>query len=141
MVMYYELGLVLEYKLGGAVRVYFSIEIEDLVANAMIEVLRRSGRRFITYREIEAYGMEVIQILKERGERAVLVLSREKTRAFLRNYAEYFEESVKENGRGVKLKEGKGAGDLIQQFRGYLALNVLLAFMNQRSTRLLGAQV
>ena len=85
--------------------------------------------------------MEVIQILKERGERAVLVLSREKTRAFLRNYAEYFEESVKENGRGVKLKEGKGAGDLIQQFRGYLALNVLLAFMNQRSTRLLGAQV
>jgi len=41
--------------------------------------------------------------------------------------------------RGIRLKSGKEVEDLIQQFRGYLALDVLLAFMDQRSVQVLGA--
>ena len=98
----------------------FYIGIEDLAANAMIEMLKKDGRRFLTYNEIEMYGAEVVQILRENGEKAVLILSRENTDALFRNYSEFLE-------------------DLIQQFRGYLALDVLLAFMNQRSVNVLGA--
>ena len=38
----------------------------------------------------------------------------------------------------VSLKNEKRTEDLIQQFRGYLALDVLLAFMNERSIQALG---
>ena len=76
----------------------FYIGIEDLAANALIETLKKNDRRFLTYHEIESYGAEVVQILQENGE------------------------------KGISLKEGKEAEDLIQQFRGYLALDVLLAF-------------
>ena len=57
------------------------IGIEDLAANAMIEMLKKGGQRFLTYNEIEMYGAEVVQILRENGEKAVLILSRENTDA------------------------------------------------------------
>lgn len=116
----------------------FYIGIEDLTANAMIEVLKKGGQRFITYKEIEMYGAEVVQILTEKGEKAVLILSRENTNALFRNYSDFFKESEQDGKRGIELKEGKEVGDLIQQFRGYLALDVLLAFMNKRSVQVLG---
>lgn len=117
----------------------FYIGIEDLAANAMIEMLKKGERRFLTYDEIEMYGAEVVQILKENGEKAVLILSRENTDALFRNYSDFFEEGEQDGKKGVKLKIGKEIDDLIQQFRGYLALDVLLAFMNQRSVQVLGA--
>ncbi len=116
----------------------FYIGIEDLAANAMIEMLKKGGQRFLTYDEIEMYGAEVIQILKENGEKAVLILSRENTDALFRNYSEFFEEGDQNGKKGIKLKAEKEVDDLIQQFRGYLALDVLLAFMNQRSVQVLG---
>ena len=117
----------------------FYIGIEDLAANAMIEMLKKGGQRFLTYNEIEMYGVEVVQILRENGEKAVLILSRENTDALFRNYSEFFEESEQSGKRGITLKKDKEVEDLIQQFRGYLALDVLLAFMNQRSVQVLGA--
>lgn len=116
----------------------FYIGIEDLAANAMIEMLKKGERRFLTYNEIEMYGAEVVQILKENGENAVLILSRENTNALFRNYSEFFEERERNGKRGIGLKDDKGVEDLIQQFRGYLALDLLLAFMNQRSVQVLG---
>ncbi len=116
----------------------FYIGIEDLAANAMIEMLKKGGQRFLTYSEIEMYGTEVVQILKENGEKAVLILSRENTDALFRNYSEFFEEGEQNGKKGIRLKADKKVEDLIQQFRGYLALDVLLAFMNQRSIQVLG---
>lgn len=63
-----------------------------MAANALIEALRISEKRFLTYEEIEAYGTKVVQILNEKGEKAVLILSRENTNALFRNYSEFFEE-------------------------------------------------
>lgn len=117
----------------------FYIGIEDLAANAMIEMLKKGGRRFLTYSKIEMYGTEVVQILKENGEKAVLILSRENTDALFKNYSEFFEEGEQNGKRGIKLKDDKQEEDLIRQFRGYLALDVLLAFMNQRSVQVLVA--
>lgn len=116
----------------------FYIGIEDLAANALIELLKKSTRRFLTYSEIENYGAEVVQILKENGEKAVLILSRDNTDALFRNYSDFFEEKEEDGKPGIQLKEEKNVEDLIQHFRGYLALDVLLAFMNQRSIQTLG---
>ncbi len=87
----------------------FYIDIEDLAANAFIELLKTNNdKRFITYAEIEKYGNAVIQILKDKGEKAVLILSRNNTNALFRNYSDFFEECANEAGMlGIRLKEDK----------------------------------
>ena len=71
----------------GSDEMCYCIGIEDLASNAMIEVMKLDDRRFLTYNKIERYGAEVVQILKENGMKAVLVLSKENTNAFFRNYS------------------------------------------------------
>lgn len=116
----------------------FYIGIEDLAANALIESLSKGHKRFLTYGEIERYGAAVVQILNERSEKAVLILSRDNTNSLFRNYSDYFEEYEENGNEGIALKSDKEVDDLIEQFRGYLSLDVLLAFINERSIQVLG---
>lgn len=116
----------------------FYIGIEDLAANALIELLQKKHQNYITYDELERYGAQVVRLLSEQGEKAVLLLSRDNTNALFRDYSDFFEEEELENGLGIKLKDGKGVNDLIIQFRGYLALDVLMALVNERSVSVLG---
>ncbi len=115
----------------------FYIGMEDLAANALIETLKKGNKRFLTYEEIEKYGSVVIQILNEKGEKAVLILSRNSTNAFFENYSDFFEERTVNNTKGISLKEDKDMEDLIVKFRGYLSLEVLMAFVNKRSVKVL----
>ena len=71
----------------------FYIGIEDLAANALIEILtKNSEKRFVSYEELENYGAEVVKFLCEKGEKAILILSRDCTEAMFRNYSDFFEE-------------------------------------------------
>lgn len=116
----------------------FYIGIEDLAANALIEMLSKKDKRFVTYNELEGYGAEVVSILNSQGEKAVLVLSRESTNNMFRNYSEIFEEQTLGAELGIALKEKITVDDLIDKFRGYLAWDVLLAFVNEKSLAKLG---
>lgn len=117
----------------------FYIGIEDLAANALIELLQKEEKRnFITYDELENYGTQVVKLLSERGEKAVLLLSRDHTRAMFRDYSDFFEEKTINKKLGIQLKEGKDRKALIVQFRGYLALDVLRALVDERSVSTLG---
>ena len=55
----------------------FYIGIEDLAANALIEILQTEkeemGKHSVTYAELENYGTEVIHYLTNKGEEAVLI--------------------------------------------------------------------
>lgn len=84
----------------------FYIGIEDLAANALIEILKtkedaQMERCRVTLAELEAYGNQVIQYLNERGEKAVLILSRENTSLMFRNYSVFFEDGI---GSGRKVQ-------------------------------------
>ncbi len=114
----------------------FYIGIEDLAANALMGILTQGNKRFVTYEELEDYGAEVVSILSQKGEKAVLILSRENTNAMFRNYSEFFEEAAEETG--IALKEGISVDDLEEAFIGYLALDVLMAFIDKRSLAKLG---
>jgi len=117
----------------------YYIGIEDLAANALIEVLKvEKTRRFLTYEEIEKYGSQVVKVLDEKGEKAILILSRDSTNAMFRNYSEFFEEKEEEGKLGIKLKDDIEVNHLIRKFRGYLALDVLLAFINESCVGVLG---
>lgn len=119
----------------------FYIGIEDLAANAIIEIIEERGVSpdiFVTYKKLEEYGAEVVNVLSEKGEKAVLILSRDCTNALFRNYSDIFEEKESTEGIGIALKEGVSLENLINTFRGYLAWDVLLAFVDKKSIAKLG---
>ena len=121
----------------------FYIGIEDLAANALIEILQEPEKKdnpIVTYECLESYGAAVVQLLLEKGGKAVLILSREDTNAMFRNYSAFFEEVMTEKGLGIKLKQGKDVDDLVKAFRGYLAWDVLMAFIDKQSVAKLNVQ-
>lgn len=122
----------------------FYIGIEDLAANALIEILKTKEKEqysqcYVTLSELEAYGNQVIRYLNDKGEKAILILSRKNTSMMFRNYSDFFEEVETETGIAISLKEGKTVLDLIKKFRTYLALDVMLAFMDAETVQVLQA--
>ena len=120
----------------------YYIGIEDLAANALIEIPKtkeneQTEQYCVTLAELEVYGSQVIQYLNERGEQAVLILSRENTSLMFRNYSDFFEEVETDKGIAIALKEGKTVSDLVKKFRTYLALDLMMAFMNTETVRVL----
>ena len=117
----------------------YYIGIEDLAANALIEALKiDDNNRFITYRDIESYGALVIELLNEKNEKAVLILSRQGTNNMLRDYSGFFVEKEVDGLKGIELREGVSKEQLVAKFRGYLPLELLLAFINSKCVQALG---
>lgn len=117
---------------------YMYIGIEDLVANAIIELVEKSQRREVLFSEINRYGATVIQILLEHDKKAVLILSQERTNAFLHDYSYFFELFSNGTEEGIRLRENVTVDELWDKFRGYLSIDVMMAFMNDRSVAELG---
>jgi len=117
---------------------YMYIGIEDLVANAIIELVEKSEKREVLFSELNKYGATVIQILSEENKKAVLILSKERTRDFLHDYSNYFELFSNGSEEGIRLKDGITVDELWEKFRGYLSIDVMMAFMNERSLAELG---
>lgn len=112
------------------------IGIEDLAANALIELMEHSGKREVLFKELDAYGARVVKFLNKNKEDAILVLSRERTYDFLQDYSEYF--ALLTNGDGICLKENIFVNELWKKFRGYLSVSVMMAFMDAESISALG---
>ena len=106
---------------------YF-IAIEDLFENALINKMIGDDN-FISYKELREYGARVVSILSEEGEKAVLVLSREKTAHMLSDYSKYLEEREEEGSKGIGLKADVEIEELIDEIRGYMPLEVMMAFI------------
>ena len=116
------------------------IGIEDLAANAMIEIMnekKEEEQNFVSYNTLEKYGLAIVKLLSEQGEEAVLILSREETRKMLRDYSDIFVECKQNGVEGIMLRENVTIDDLIVKFRGYLSLDVLLAFMAEKTKKIL----
>ena len=106
------------------------IGIADLVANALIELVDNDeNNREVTYEQLNDYGAIVIETLNAKNEDAVLIISKERTKAFLHDYSDFFEVRMNaERQKCIALREG----------RGYLSLDMLLAFISEHSLQALG---
>ena len=111
----------------------YYIGIECVASNALINTLKTEegdlSQCVITYSELESYGQKVVRKLNQKSK-AILIFSRESTNMMFRDYSDFFEERETPQGLGISLKKGKTVSDLIEQFRKYLALDVMLAFIN-----------
>lgn len=117
---------------------YIYIGIEDLVANALIELVEKSEKREVLFKQLDEYGAKVIKYLNDKREQAVLVLSKERTNEFLYDYSDYFELFSNGMDEGIRLKEDVSVGQLWEKFRGYLSVEVMLAFMDSGAVSALG---
>lgn len=124
-------------KRGGRFMCIY-IGIEDLVANALIELVEKSAEREVLFKQLDEYGAQVIKYLNDKEEQAVLVLSKERTNEFLHDYSEYFELFSRGMDEGIRLKENVSVSELWEKFRGYLSVDVMLAFMDKVSVSALG---
>ena len=52
------------------------IGIEDLVANALIELTEHKNQRQVLFKDLDRYGAKVVKLLNQEGEQAVLILSK-----------------------------------------------------------------
>ena len=125
----------------------YYIGIEDLAANALIEILQTKKEQdlsqyTVTLKELENYGAEVVRYLnEEKGERALLILSRASTTHMFKNYSDFFEEVETDNGIAIALQKGKTVNDLVEKFRTYLAIDLIYAFMAEKTVRVLNAKI
>ena len=97
----------------------YYIGIEDLAANALIEILQakngKDSRNFrVTLRDLETYGEAVVKYLNKNSyEKAQLVLSRAYTSNMFRNYSDFFEEIDLGSETAIALQSGKTVEDLV----------------------------
>lgn len=122
----------------GGVFVLIYIGIEDLVANALIELVEKKGKRQVFFKDLNAYGAMVIKYLNKKNEQAVLLVSQERTNEFLHDYSEFFELFSEGINDGIKLKENVTVEKLWEKFRVYLSIDVMMAFMDTISVSKLG---
>lgn len=118
---------------------YIYIEIEDLVANAFIELVERKGKRELLYSELDEYGARVIEALNSDGvTNAVLVVSRESQKAMIEDYSDMFEEFEINGSKGIRLLAEIEPIELWARFCASLSLKVLNAFREQSTKDVLG---
>jgi len=114
------------------------IGIEDLVANALIELVQKSEKREVLFSQLHNYGTKVVRLLNAEREQAVLIVSKESTYRLISDYSNFFELFSSLHGEGIRLKSDVTVEKLWKSFRGYLSVDVMMAFMNSESVKELG---
>ena len=119
------------------------IGMEDLVANALIELIEKNDCNKVKFDQIIRYGNIVIRFLREENdEEAVLLISKYYTNQMIRNYSDFFEIEKDSSGEeSIVLKLDKNVDDLRNHFRAYLSFELLFALTNENSLRELGIAV
>lgn len=117
------------------------IGIEDLAANALIVLFKRKGINYVSFEELTKYGTKVVEILKEKGQHAVLIYSKDITNALECNYSSYFEIFIKDQKQYIKLRDNITVEDVIRKYRSYLSINMLVAYTCTESLETLGVSV
>ena len=104
----------------------YYIGMDDVIANAFIESMKQNGNRFLTYEQINDYGDKVADLIREDSD---VFVNKSNTDSVLMDYSDFFAEQTIDGELGVELKREKSVSNLINQFRGYLPLDVLRAFV------------
>ena len=111
------------------------IEMDDLVGNAFVSYLEKTGKRVLSLYKIEKFGSNIVKNLGAKGTKSMLLLSRDRTNAFFYEYSDWF--IYVESDGLVILKDNISVAQLLKKFSGYLSLEVLLAFRDEENIKIL----
>lgn len=107
------------------------IGIEDLVANALIEIVEQTNNRTVSFSQLNNYGEAIIAKLSNENITATLIFSKDATNQFFHDCSDIF--SIKETDSDIliTLNENISTEYLRNRFRINLTLNMLKAFVSQ----------
>ena len=116
------------------------IGIESLAANALIEILEKTGRREVDFETLVKYGMKVVKLLQQQtGEEAILLLSKKYQLDMIENYSDYFDVELNGPGQGIfKLRDDITVDNLSNYFRWTMSMKIIKAFMAEEAITELG---
>ena len=114
------------------------LTLEDLVPNALIELIENDVSRTVSYPTILQYGEIVVKELEKRNINAILLIYRDKTLQFEDEYKEIFDFIEIDNIGYVKLKDNISTQYLRKYFRTRQSLDTLIALTSNASKQLLG---
>lgn len=113
---------------------YRYIGIEDLVASALIELMKRKeANRKISLQTLADYGTVIVRLLTESGQNAILFLTKESTYEFVHDYADYFSIEVYAGIEYIELKDRITVEELRRQFRKNLTVDLAKALTGKES--------
>lgn len=117
----------------------YKIGIEDLASNALIECLKNKEgdltNYVVTYKTLERYGKQVQESLEERGINSLLVFGRCNTYRMYREHSKFFVEGISAEGEGVSLVNGVTVRDLIESWRMFTSVDLLVTYMDKTALR------
>lgn len=123
---------------GGDSVMRYYIGIQDLAANALIELLDKNCSRRVTLRALTEYGVAVVSALNKEKDEAVLLLSRDRTLGFIKECSDLFDvEGFDTSDAAIVLKEDFTSDDLIERFCGSISISVLKALSDCEAIRVL----
>jgi len=121
---------------------YRYIGIEDLVASALIEMMRQTeSNRKVSLQTLADYGTVIVKILTESGQDAILFLTKESTYEFVHDYADYFSIEVYDGVEYIELKADITVDELRRQFRRNLTVDLAKALTEKESLKVLNVGV
>ena len=114
------------------------LSLEDLVPNALIELVENDVSRVVSYPTILKYGDVVVKELEKRNINAILLIYRDKTLQFEDDYKEIFNFFEIDNIGYVQLKDNISTQYLRKYFRIRQSLDTLIALTSDSSKQALG---
>ena len=112
--------------------------LEDLVPNALIELVENNVSRTVSYPTILEYGSVVVKELEKRNIDAILLIYRDKTLQFEDDYKEIFNFFEIDNIGYVQLNDNISTQYLRKYFRIRQSLDTLIALTSDSSKQALG---
>ncbi|MBC5744271.1 hypothetical protein FMM74_011910 [Lachnospiraceae bacterium MD308] len=113
---------------------YRYIGIEDLVASALIELIKHEeSSRKISLQMLSDYGTVIVKLLTKQGQNAILFLTKESTYEFVHDYAEFFSIKVYDGIEYIELQNGITKEGLRDQFRKNLTVDLAKALTRSES--------
>lgn len=117
--------------INGDLKMCIMLNMEDLVANALIELLENKSSRKVSFNQLESYKNNIIQMFKEQKKDVVVSISDDNTDRLLSMYSNFFYIRETTNEKYIYLKEEKNEYDLRRNFRSYLPLDMIKIFYNE----------
>lgn len=117
---------------------YRYIGIEDLVASALIELMKwEESNRKVSLQTLSDYGTVIVKTLTQQGQNAILFLTKESTYEFVHDYADFFMIVEYDGVEFIELQENVTKEDLRHQFRRNITVDLAKAFMRRESLQAL----
>lgn len=117
----------------------YMIEIEVLIANALIESVERTGKRTIPFNKLRAYEKAVVENLREKDIDVMFTFKRDFMEHITNNCSKYFSIRETTSDAEVRMRRTVSTKTLRKHFRTSIPLDALSAFTSEAAIKAITA--